>query len=81
MRHAIVFGPEAVADLRTLGANIRTKVLDAIERHLRFNPTATSKSRIKRLEGMARPQYRLRIDDVRVLYDVYESSRLLKNYA
>jgi len=29
-----------------------------------------SKSRIKRLEGLERPQYRLRIGDIRAFYDV-----------
>jgi len=29
-----------------------------------------SKSRIRRLRGLRRPQYRLRIDDIRVFYDV-----------
>jgi mRNA interferase RelE/StbE len=30
----------------------------------------TSRSRIKRLRGLARPQYRLRVGEVRVFYDV-----------
>ena len=29
-----------------------------------------SKSRIKKLRGLRRPGYRLRIDDVRIFYDV-----------
>jgi mRNA-degrading endonuclease RelE of RelBE toxin-antitoxin system len=29
-----------------------------------------SKSRIKRLRGVTRPQYRLRVDEIRVFYDV-----------
>ena len=33
-------------------------------------PKRTSKSRIKRLRGVAKPQYRLRVGDVRVFYDV-----------
>lgn len=44
---------------------------DAIERHLRHEPTKTSKTRIKRLRGMSRPQFRLRVGaDIRVFYDV-----------
>ena len=43
-----------------------------METHLRFEPTKGSKSRIKRLRGMKRPQYRLRVDEVRVYYDVTE---------
>ena len=41
-----------------------------MERHLRHEPTRVSKSRIKRLRGMSRPQFRLRVGEVRVFYDV-----------
>jgi mRNA interferase RelE/StbE len=41
--------------------------------HLRHEPTKTSKSRIKRLRGLSRPQYRLRADEIRVFYDVKET--------
>lgn len=41
-----------------------------MESHLRHEPTKKSKSRIKRLRGLARPQFRLRVGDVRVFYDV-----------
>jgi mRNA-degrading endonuclease RelE of RelBE toxin-antitoxin system len=34
----------------------------------------TSRSRIKRLRALAHPQYRLRIGEVRVFYDVTETS-------
>jgi mRNA-degrading endonuclease RelE of RelBE toxin-antitoxin system len=71
MRYDIVLAPEAVEDLDDLKANIRADVRDAIEEHLRHEPTKTSKSRIKRLRGLSRPQYRLRVgDDIRVFYDV-----------
>ncbi len=43
---------------------------DALERHLRHEPEKTSRSRIKRLRGVRRPQYRLRVGEVRVFYDV-----------
>jgi mRNA-degrading endonuclease RelE of RelBE toxin-antitoxin system len=33
-------------------------------------PEKTSRSRIKRLRGLLRPQYRLRVGEVRVFYDV-----------
>ena len=33
-----------------------------------------SRSRIKRLRGLDRPQYRLRVDEVRVFYDVEEQT-------
>lgn len=71
MRYEIVLAPEAVEDLHDLKANIRAAVVDGIEEHLRHQPTQVSRSRIKRLRGLSRPQYRLRVgDDVRVFYDV-----------
>ncbi len=70
MRYAIVLAPEAVQDLRALTAGVRAVVRAALETHLRYQPEKTSRSRIKRLRGLLRPQYRLRVDDVRVFYDV-----------
>ncbi len=70
MRYAIVLAPGAVRELRALPASLRAQVRDAIERHLRHQPTLVSKSRIKRLRGLSRPQYRLRVGEVRVFYDV-----------
>lgn len=74
MKYEIILAPEAVDDLRDLKANIRAAVRDAIEGHLRHEPTKTSKSRIKRLRGLSRPQYRLRVEDLRVFYDVTEET-------
>lgn len=74
MKYEIVLSPEAVDDLRELKANLRATVLQAIEQHLRYGPTKTSKSRIKRLRGLSRPQYRLHVEDVRIFYDVTETS-------
>lgn len=72
MRHGIVLAPEALQDLKRLKAQARATVRDAIEAHLRHQPTKTSKSRIKRLRGLSRPQFRLRVGEVRVFYDVSE---------
>ena len=74
MDYEIVFAPEAIEDWRSLTANWRATVRDAIERHLRHTPTKASKSRIKRLRGVSRPHYRLRVDDIRVFYDVSEET-------
>ena len=73
MRFEIVLAPAAVKELRMLRADIRARVRDAIELHLRHEPGQVSKSRIKRLRGLNRPQYRLRVDEVRVFYDVTEA--------
>ncbi len=70
MAFAIVLAPEAVEDLRRLTANTRATVRTALETHLRQAPERTSRSRIKRLRGLLRPQYRLRVGEVRVFYDV-----------
>jgi mRNA interferase RelE/StbE len=72
LRYEIIFAPEAEEELLVLRANERSEVLDAIEIHLRFEPEKVSKSRIKRLEGIEWPQYRLRIGDIRVFYDVVD---------
>ena len=73
MRYDILLAPEAVEDLQDLKANVRATVQRAVEQHLRHQPTKVSRSRIKRLRGFSRPQYRLRVgDDVRVFYDVSE---------
>ncbi len=43
---------------------------NALETHVRHQPEKTSRSRIKRLRGLRPPQYRLRVGDIRVFYDV-----------
>ena len=72
MRYGIILAPEAVQDLKRLSARDRSTVRDAIERHLRHEPESTSQSRIKRLRGISRPQYRLRVGEIRVFYDIVE---------
>jgi mRNA interferase RelE/StbE len=74
MRYEILLAPQAVEDLKRLRANIRTQVRDALESHLRHQPRKQSRSRIKRLKGITKPQYRLRVGEVRVFYDVSEDS-------
>jgi mRNA-degrading endonuclease RelE of RelBE toxin-antitoxin system len=74
MRFEILLAPEAIEDLRKLKAGERTAVKETLETHLRHEPTKTSRSRIKRLRGVARPQYRLRVEEVRVFYDVSGST-------
>jgi mRNA-degrading endonuclease RelE of RelBE toxin-antitoxin system len=70
MQFEIVLAPEAVEDLGRLKAHLRATVQTALETYLRHHPAQTSRSRIKRLRGLRQPQYRLRVDDVRVFYDV-----------
>ena len=74
MRREIILAPEADEDFKALKANDRAVVRDAMEEHLRHEPTKTSRSRIKRLRGMRRPQYRLRVEEIRVFYDVTDEA-------
>jgi mRNA-degrading endonuclease RelE of RelBE toxin-antitoxin system len=70
MRYEIILSRDAAEELRQLDARDRAAVRDALEVHLRHEPAKVSKSRIKRLRGMAQPQYRLRVEEIRVFYDV-----------
>jgi mRNA interferase RelE/StbE len=74
MRYEILLAPQAAEDLKRLRARIRSEVGEALESHLRHLPQKQSRSRIKRLKGITRPQYRLRVGEVRVFYDVSEGS-------
>ena len=74
MRYEVVLAPAAAATFRALSAYHRAEVRDALERHLRHTPTRVSKSRIKRLRGLSQPQYRLRVGEVRVFYDVTDEA-------
>jgi mRNA-degrading endonuclease RelE of RelBE toxin-antitoxin system len=73
MAFEIILAPQAVASLKSLSVPVRTGVQAAIETHLTHEPTKVSKSRIKRLRGLSQPQYRLRVGDIRVFYDVTET--------
>ena len=70
----IILAPEAAKSLRRLSGRDRAWVKDSLERHLRHEPRRISKSRIKRLRGLNRPQYRLRVGEIRVFYDVTETA-------
>jgi len=67
----------AKADLRRPRGVDRAKVLDRIEAHLRHRPTVQSRSRIKQLRPGTYPPYRLRVEDIRVYYDVDEIRHLV----
>ena len=70
MPFEIVLAPEALEDLKTLRANVRADIPTALETHLRHEPKKLSRSRIKRLRGLRQPQYRLRVGEIRIFYDV-----------
>lgn len=74
MKYQIILAPQAIRDFKRLSSNYRAAVRDAIEKHLRQQPTRLSKSRIKRLRGLYQPQYRLRVGEIRIFYDVTEDT-------
>ena len=74
MRYEIEITEAAESDLDRIHAFHRGEILDAIDAYLRHEPTRESRARIKRLELLDSPAYRLRVGDYRVFYDVDEIS-------
>jgi len=75
--YKIDFSTEAIDDLRRTRAFDRAAILETIERILTDSPTQTGQSRIKRLRGIDSPQYRLRVGEMRIFYDVDADSVLV----
>ena len=46
----------------------------ALKSHLRHEPKRVSRSRIKHLRSLRKPQYRIRVGEVRIFYDVTETT-------
>ena len=74
MAYEIILAPEAMEDLEKLSARWRSTVREALDAHLRHQPALESRSRIKRLRDFRRPQYRLRVDEIRIFYDIREQT-------
>jgi mRNA-degrading endonuclease RelE of RelBE toxin-antitoxin system len=72
--YTIVFGPRAAADLRSLRKHKQVTIRDHINRFLLYQPTQEQGPRIKALVQPAIAQYRLRVGDFRVYYDVDETT-------
>lgn len=70
MAFRIALSDDAQADLRSLDARWRATIREAMQAHLLHQPRKESKSRIKRLQECDHPQYRLRVGEMRVFYDV-----------
>jgi mRNA-degrading endonuclease RelE of RelBE toxin-antitoxin system len=70
MAFGVLLSPQAIEDLQGLDAHVKAEVRDQIALHLTHEPMKVSRSRIKRLRGLAQPQYRLRVGEIRVFYDV-----------
>ncbi|HOW64456.1 MAG TPA: type II toxin-antitoxin system RelE/ParE family toxin [Candidatus Paceibacterota bacterium] len=70
MAYEIRVTDHARNDFMALDARWRSEIKAAMEAHLRHEPAKQSKSRIKRLRGLRQPQYRLRVADIRIYYDI-----------
>jgi mRNA-degrading endonuclease RelE of RelBE toxin-antitoxin system len=77
MTYEVRYSSEAVEQLKKLRAFDQTAILDQIEQVLCVNPTLESKARIKRLREPAPTQYRLRVGEFRVFYDVDQDAVLI----
>ena len=75
MAFEIVITKRAQGDLDELRAYDLRAVIQAIEHHLTHQPRQISRSRIKELGQPAISQYRLRIGDYRVYYDVHDEEQ------
>ena len=70
MKYQVVIAKSAQEAFKKLDARWRFSSKEAMRIHLENAPKQESKSRIKRLKGLRQPQYRLRVDRLRVFYDV-----------
>ena len=70
LAYRVVVTENAKEDFNELDARCRTMVRDALRIHLTHEPTKESKSRIKRLRDLRHPQFRLRVGQMHVFYDV-----------
>ena|SRR5437868_3326229 len=73
--YVIQHSTEAVEDLAALRAVDRTAIRRAIEQHLTSDPTRVSRSRIKLMTQPFWAQYRLRVGEFRIYYDVDDGAR------
>ena len=70
MKYQVVIAKSAHEAFKKLDARWRSSLKEAMRTHLENATKQESKSRIKRLKGLRQPQYRLRVDQLRVFYDV-----------
>ncbi len=73
--YEIVLKRSAITDMDRLRKFDATAIADAMERHLRRSPRREGKGRIRRLRGLSDPDYRLRVGDFRVFYNVDDRVR------
>jgi mRNA-degrading endonuclease RelE of RelBE toxin-antitoxin system len=75
MKYRVVIAKSAQESFKRLDARRRSALKEAMRTHLENAPKQESKSRIKRLKGLRQPQYRLRVQRLRVFYDVNDEQK------
>ena len=70
MRYEVIVAKDAQVQFGKLDGRWRSRLKKEMRRHLEHQPRRESRSRIKRLRGLRQPEYRMRVDDMRVFYDV-----------
>jgi len=70
MRYEVIVAKDALVQFGKLDGRWRSRLKKEMRRHFEHQPKRESRSRIKRLRGLRQPQYRMRVDDMRVFYDV-----------
>jgi mRNA-degrading endonuclease RelE of RelBE toxin-antitoxin system len=75
MKFRIVIAKSVQESFKRLDARWRSALKEVMRTHLENAPKQESKSRIKRLKGLRQPQYRLRVDRLRVFYDVNDEQK------
>ena len=75
MRYAVVIARSALEQFRKLDGRWQSRLKRAMREHLETAPMQESKSRIKRLSVLRQPQYRLRVVEMRVFYDVNKDEK------
>ena len=72
MAFQLIYSNTARAEIKALRAYDRQRVMTMVDSLLRHQPTNTSRSRIKEMTQPFWSQYRLRVDEFRVYFDVDE---------
>jgi len=75
MKYEVIVAKDAQIQFGKLDGRWRSRLKNEMRQHLEHQPKRESKSRIKRLRGLRQPQYRMRVDHMRVFYDVNDEMR------
>ena len=75
MEYEVIIARSALEVFKKLDGRWRSRLKRDMRKHLARNPKRVSKSRVKRLRGLRHPQYRMRVDEMRVFYDVNDEIR------